>query len=582
MMRTPTKTILLFILIMFSCVLLTLGANLWFVSKVIMEDYEGTFITIGTVQQKQTAVEKISRWDAGEKDYQFYAVPTYGAFHPLSILDFEGANYVLQPEKRPVYFAYSQDFVNYGHISADDLYQMHSMVIEVKPLEDGIPDAPMKMQIMDVKFGRLPDYITTLWLCDHYNDNPQKFYAEKTYIMLVHWGMSHRDLEGIFPKFDFHTWDEVAEGFYETENGKRWLSLIEALGHYIFLTPVTPTQNTNLLMPFYNGEAFIKMGRDISEDEYQRGDRVCLVPRIFAERNDLTVGSTLKLSLYYADYGTLGRLDIQPYGVLNDKGEVFQAFEIGDYTVVGIYDLINPNDRKTNFNGYEMVRNEIVIPSVSVKNDDKENIVSTGPMMGYTTSFQIENGSIDQYMVAWNKLGIDDLEIRFYDRGYSQLKAGMENMRSMSQLLLISGIAMAISILLLFCHLFISKQKRRAAIERSLGVGIKSVAISLLAGVMVLTILGCIFGSFLGWSLTGQVINNLSRETYYSTDFSAWAVNTGDGRDGLTLSTNLQNSILFTSFIIGSLLIFVSLMIASFYVRNTLKTEVLAALYNKQ
>ena len=66
--------------------------------------------------------------------------------------------------------------------------------------------------------------------------------------------------------------------------------------------PVQPTDGTKLLMYFYNGEAQITEGRDITEEEYEDGAKVCLIPEMLAMRLGKKVGDTLTLPLYYADY----------------------------------------------------------------------------------------------------------------------------------------------------------------------------------------------------------------------------------------------------------------------------------------
>ena len=58
-------------------------------------------------------------------------------------------------------------------------------------------------------------------------------------------------------------------------------------------------------------------------------------------------------------------------------------------------------------------------------------------MRGATTSFQIPNGTIQEFMDKWDRQGIEDLKITFYDKGYSQLKEGIENRMLMSWIFLV-------------------------------------------------------------------------------------------------------------------------------------------------
>jgi hypothetical protein len=378
-------------------------------------------------------------------------------------------------------------------------------------------------------------------------------------------------------------WDEVTEGFYETPRGKRWLALIEIYGHLSHSIPMTPTQSTGLLIPFHTGETFITQGRDISVQEYMDGDRVCLVEKLFAMRNGLTVGSSLPLSLRYADYASLGRRTGSVPAYLNAKGEVYQPFESGVYTVVGVYESTSLNSYAATYSGYEMVSNEVVVPSASVQNSDENNIVLSGPMMGYNTSFQLANGDIERFMAVWDTLGIQDLDIQFYDRGYTQLKAGMDNMKSMAYVLLASGIVLTVLNLLFFCNLLIAKQKKRTAIERSLGTSKARCALSLLAGFMVIVIVGATLGSVCGALLTSWAAENAGGEAAYSTQYSSWAVNTetrAADEDAVAQKASGVGAII--PILCGLAVILLSLLIASAAVVVNLRSEPMTLLSGRE
>ena len=88
------------------------------------------------------------------------------------------------------------------------------------------------------------------------------------------------DMEPVYdPVTEEERWyDEVTDGFYETERGKRWLALSSYQDYSMRTIPVQPVDGTELLMHFYNGEAQITEGRDITEKEYAEGAKVCLIP----------------------------------------------------------------------------------------------------------------------------------------------------------------------------------------------------------------------------------------------------------------------------------------------------------------
>lgn len=597
MWRTPVKMVLFLLLLTLSSLLLSLGCNLWQRSSVNIKAFEGTFTTIGTVQQRASAIKSYNMWNAETKNYFLLRHPSYNTPIPPSALNFKDAGYIHPPEKRPYYGAYHPDFVTKDN--NENINDNNYIILEVTPLKDCIPAGPVKLKIKRVLLGSID--AEEIWFCDHYNPKPNIMYAGKIYVMAVQWSIAHKDAvdssEEYIPAMGITStqftsdgtrviddvkmetpWDEVTPGFYETPRGKRWYALIEVDEREKHTIPVTPTSSTNLLMPFYNGEAFIVNGRDISEAEYRDGAKVCLVSRKFAQRNGLSIGSSMPLPLYYADYQDSPGQNftpiycVFPFSLLNAKGEVYPVFEESQYTIVGIYD-----DSSGNGTGYGMGDNGVVIPTTSVKASDANNIVTYGPMMGYNTSFQIPNGEVERYMEAFNARGIQDLEIKFYDKGYSKLKAGLENMKKISLVLLVSGNITTLLVLVFFCHMFISKQKKRTAIERSLGTSRARCTISLLAGILLIVIIGSALGNMAGFLLTGQTADQINKETF-DTTYSTWTVNS-QTEDELKPGVSINAG---TSAVTGGIVIGVSVLIALAGISFNLKNEPLKLLSSRE
>ncbi|WP_379127323.1 hypothetical protein [Paenibacillus sp. sgz500958] len=348
MWRTPVKTVLFLMLLILSALLLSLGCNLWQRSSVNIKAFEGTFTTIGTVQQKASAVKSNYQWDAEKKSFTLYKSPSYNTPISVTTLNFKGASYKQPPEKRPYYGAYHSDYV------LEDFSDNNYMILEVTPLKDSIPAGPVKLKIKRVLLGSTER--EEIWFCDHFNPKPDMMFAGKTYVMAVQMFRAHNDAvdtveeyipgrgitstqyapDGAHIMDDFQMktpWDEVTDGFYETPRGKRWYELIKAEQQLKQTIPVSSTNSTNLLMPFYNGDAFIMNGRDISEAEYGDGAAVCLVSREFAQRNGLVVGSTMPLHLYFANYQESPGQNLSNtmrnfrFGRLNASGESYKVLQ---------------------------------------------------------------------------------------------------------------------------------------------------------------------------------------------------------------------------------------------------------------
>jgi len=550
-MRTPIKTFFFFVLLASAVAFFLLGYNLWFIASNNINLIENSFTTIGTVEQKPISV---GDGPAEFKETKYGSIGIgntikYGELVPASVLDFEGADYIVKPEQRPLYIASHPDYIISTDPEDEKLFDQANQIVEFEPLEDGITTNPILVKVRKVLYGKLEDDDGEIVLDHFIYDTPWQLYKGKTYIACL---MPGPEVEG-HDEFSYipniviqshqytkngdripdslpvsEPWDEITDDFYNTPRGKRWLAVIEGLDRIKHAIPVIPVNGTKLLLAFHSGDASIVDGRDISVDEYASGEKVCLVDRTFAANNHLKVGDGLRLPLYYANYTiSSGRAFFNPIPysnmiseLVNANGEGYSTFEDSVYRIVGIFDAPKPYSSSD----YQMGYNTVIIPWKSVKNSDENNIIGMGPMKGYNTSFQIPNGSIPQFLSKWESLGISDLKIVFYDNGYSRIKSGLEAMKKTAVILFAIGLAATLIVIVLFCQLFISKQKKRTAIERSLGMNKKLCTLSLLAGLMLVVIAAYAFGSLTGYELTDYMIMQRSLDSHESFDlsFSNW------------------------------------------------------------
>ena len=190
--------------------------------------------------------------------------------------------------------------------------------------------------------------------------------------------------------------------------------------------------------------------------------------------------------------------------VLGLDGKLLSPFEEKAYTIVGLYDYI-PSVKGI---GGE----ELIVPLNSVENKT-ETYVLFGAMADENTSFQIENGTIADFLEASAKNGVDNLVYTFYDRGYSALMEGIQNLKNMSAALLVMGLIAAVILTLQISHIYITKQKRRLSIERLLGMTGKRCRHICLAGILILLLLGIVPGVVAGMAVSEQInIEDMGQE----------------------------------------------------------------------
>lgn len=596
MKRTPVRTVLFFLLVAMAAALLSTGGGLWKMCRDNMIYFESLFQTIATVEQKPVRIVKEQAWDWEKEEYTAYNSKEYGETIPLSVLDFEGADYISGPETRAWYAAYVPDYL----VLDRNAGVSNAMVVEVSPVEDGIPAGPLKVEIKNMLYSYYPYNAPTFYFCDHDNPSPEMMYADKTYILCLRDGRRHgwrgsdpgpnefvpwreiwstqaaADGTQIPHTLSGHYMAEVTPGFYETEEGRQWLALAEELEmEYWKSVPVTATENTNLIPMFYEGNTFLEQGRGFMPEDYSEGRKVCLVSRRFARRNEMKVGDILHLPLRYANYAESANEGGE--GKLTADGEVYQVFEDGYWEICGIYDVV-PGARTKGW-AYQLDENEIFIPKTSIEHDDGGNIAAAGCMKGYTTSFEIPNGTIDHWKSLWEEQGIDGLEITFYDKGYSVLEDGIKRMKRMALILLVAGAVSAVCILIFFCHMFITKQSTRTAIERSLGLSKGQCTLSLLSGILLIVLCGCILGSAAGYYGSETAAGQITQVERFDRSYSAGALYTTEDVEETTymLVGNWQ-----VGAVTGSLVAVLAAGIALMMIHKSLRKEPLALLSGRE
>ena len=497
LLRTPMKTCLFFLLMAAATALLVMGANLWAQTQAQMDAVEKQFTTLGTVEQKPNRTQMRTGWDAADGAYYSEVEPVYDSVISADVLDFDGANYLKAPEKRPYYLADLQ-----GLAVRDGGTALFYPVVEFTPAETAVPDHPIKVYVQRFLYPEAENQNNEyeIYVCDHWTENPAPLEAGKTYVAYTNVIVNHHenakssieyaliaaerstqcDAGGNLLESDMQarTFDEVTAGFYETERGQYWLELSKALSMWDTTAPVLPVTDTALLPSFHDRTVYVREGRTFSAEDLENGAAVCLVSEEFARKNGLSIGDKVELPLYGVNekdspHRTFGDgSGLRTFSLLNAQNRAYTPFWTAKYEIIGTYYSVGTYGKPAG--SIEMALNLFLIPANSVKADFAGNIVDNGPMQRATTSFQIPNGTIDDYMAAYNRNVPaevrENLEITFDDNGYSQIIGGLLNMRYVAIILFAAGLLSALAILVLLLYFFIVKQKKRTAIERSLGM----------------------------------------------------------------------------------------------------------------
>ncbi len=568
--RKKWMSILFFCIIMLGTVFFTLGCSLWMSVQDSINRMKDSFTTIGTVTQKPDSITIEKRWDAALRKYKTTERSNYTQILSEDILNHLDVAYIHKLEKRPFYGTVSPDFITPYRANVTDGENVSgtALLMEFSPLEDCVPNGPVEVEVKKVYWGDdNPSLVgKTISFCDHYNENPEPLKAGKRYIAFSGWNIvdKHSKEAGIIEyapipislgKDRTLEWGEMNADFWNTDTGEMWRNFIDEIEKLSYkAVPVTPTGSTELLIPFHEGRAAVAKGEDISAEEYDGGAKVCLVSQTFANLNHLQVGQKIRLQMYFSDYETPTVENVISTGgmvtgmfrsdILTPKGGKYDVFYEADYIVKGIYSVQSTGGESL----YEFASDEIIIPSASVPEEKVRNIIAEGPMRGYNASFQIENGGINDFYKEFSKLPEASLlEITFDDKGYERFASQMNNMQTIAIIIFLVGFVSVIASSAFLLYSAIIRQRRRTAIERALGMSRRECRVSLLTGIMLLTIAAACAGGTIGGIATEKMLNAASlEEDYFSSMYSKGIAVNKDEEMSIAANQNIvKNSIVF-------------------------------------
>ncbi len=536
--RTPVRTILFCIIFICSSALFSAGIHLWLQITHNIKQAEEAFSTVGKVRQISDGTYLESRWDAGLDTYVYSEKESYSRILDEDILKGLDAEYVSSWQKRPYFGAYSDDLLTGGEETAGtDEMMLINAVVEFTPLEDCVPDSPVKVELTRILWGNEAFAGSEIDFCDHGTEDPAPLKAGKTYIAYI--GVdpvsvkTHEGFTGLseykpLRLFENQTklWEEVTEDFYETESGRRWETIVGAIQKRYKMLPVTPVTDLELIDAFRLGDAVLAEGEAIGQEEYEDFPYVCMVPQSLAARNDLEIGDTIDLRYLFADYEqplceaayTTGGLQILP---LDRDGNEFPVFQESEYRIIGIYSY----PAALTSDPYALEENQIFVPAQSITETFEDNIAGDGPMQLYNTAFRIQNGTIEEFMEQFVKLEeYPLLEIQFDDGGYENFASKMEQIQTIAFVLWTAGLLLLLAVIAFLLFYQVILQRRRTAVERALGRTKKQCVMSLLSGVMLLTVLCVTVGTAAG-SKAEQYVNLMAddQNEYFDSAFSKGA-----------------------------------------------------------
>ena len=255
--------------------------------------------------------------------------------------------------------------------------------------------------------------------------------------------------------------------YLETEDGAVWKNeIIPYFKRNHSSVAVILTDNVESMYTFNTGLGTIMDGDTFTDEDYELGNKVCMVSAAYAQVNDLSVGDTLHMDFYNSGYTQTDYPVLQGSG---RKGLTIWRYELRDetrigyeqdYTIVGIYSAPEWQAGSQSFHA-----DTVFVPKSSVPN--------AGSYMGEDVTLLntviIENGSIDAFeahMAANDKAGA----YLYFDQGYTEAAATVQTLIDNAMRLMLVGVAMFLLASMLFLLLFARRVSAVMHSMRLLGV----------------------------------------------------------------------------------------------------------------
>ncbi len=326
--------------------------------------------------------------------------------------------------------------------------------------------------------------------------------------------------------------------FINSNDGTNWREGVMGLCDTTMQSvPVITTNALESLLLFNKNEAYIDEGRSFYPEEYNSGDRVCLISSEYARRNGLKVGERLPLSFYNPGYGTIshptikgdsniGIISMSPYTYKVEMGEQIE------YTIIGTY-----NSPGFIYSSHAISPNTIFIPSAStiipkspVEFDEDAKDMESLWDLDVLYSIVLKNGMADAFEAEMEAQGYGGCFL-YFDQGYAQASQGIDAMViNANRLMLFSAVLFSASAVL-FAYLYTRWAGRTAGIMRLIGAKPRQIfsgmSLSALLLAAVSLTVGCILSYFLYDGVCSAVFGDAGSEMAYSVPWALAAAAVG-------------------------------------------------------
>ena len=316
------------------------------------------------------------------------------------------------------------------------------------------------------------------------------------------------------------------EGFWDTTMGKYYRQTAEAC--YLAgnsLTAIT-TSDISMIPSWASGDVHLQKGELFSEEDYEHGNKVCIISQKLLEVMGWEIGDTIDFSFYETNYilnqyirNQYSTFDPSLYAdakaIARGKDKTMpmeQVFDENTYTIIGTFDgkVCHKDDHESYLFNESMHWLMVLLPSTSVHNQPEVKLSQ------YMTSIQVEPMMLQKFLAAAQSSGLMEEQTYGYqlgltvdDHGLSGMISGLEALQEISRLvLLLSSLTAGLAVLVLVI-LHLLQNRRQIAILRSMGIKKAQVAAFVTTGILLASLLGTVIGGLAGQRLSNDVAERI-------------------------------------------------------------------------
>lgn len=327
----------------------------------------------------------------------------------------------------------------------------------------------------------------------------------------------------------------------------RWQEIITLYDQTLHSFPVLGTENLESMYCFVKNEATIVDGRMFTQDEYDNGEKVCIISESVATNAGIKAGDTVTFSQFQVpkDYAAGNEsLDTGIDGFMNNPAIGYEPIPEGfeteneTFTVVGVYRLENEWEDSA----YAITPNTVFVPQKAQiaggfggpsydyevietywmsEGDSEEWVEVTGPntkivdngVLGVYMSIILENGTMEAFQEAIAATDYADRIFLTFDQGYEAAQESVQAVIAMAEKLFSFAAAGWVLLLLLYILLGQSPERKNLGIMRSVGAKPNQARQYLFISGLLPAVVGVVIGTLLSNQVALEVQDKLVRVT---------------------------------------------------------------------